>query len=223
MDMYEEEESSGALRVVSRRVQRFLEGFAPYRTQRWLVALGVLFLYSVRVYLISGFYIVTYALAIYLLNVLIGFLSPIEEPDSDIPVLPVNTGDDEFKPFARRLPEFKCWSAVIKSLVVSLVCTFIPALDLPVFWPILVMYFCVLFALTMRQRIAHMIKYKYIPFSFGKKVYRGTAAETNPLLNTANRPNTANPFPSAHVPQSMGATHQFDASGMRQVQTQQPF
>ena len=42
--------------------------------------------------------------------------------------------------------------------------------DVPVFWPILLMYFLVLFFVTMKRQIKHMIKYRYIPFSFGKKV-----------------------------------------------------
>jgi hypothetical protein len=43
---------------------------------RWL-ATGLLYLiYAVRVYLLQGWYIVTYGLALYLLNLLIGFLSP---------------------------------------------------------------------------------------------------------------------------------------------------
>lgn len=51
--------------------------------------------------------------------------------------------------------------------------TFFSVFDVPVFWPILVVYFCVLFFLTMKRQIKHMIKHKYIPFSFGKKTYGG--------------------------------------------------
>ncbi len=49
--------------------------------------------------------------------------------------------------------------------------TFIPLLDFPVFWPLLVMYFLALLALTLKQQIAHMIKYKYVPFTWGKARY----------------------------------------------------
>jgi hypothetical protein len=52
-----------------------------------------------------------------------------------------------------------------------MICTFIPFLDIPVFWPILLMYFVILTAVTMKRQIRHMIKYKYIPFDFGKKSY----------------------------------------------------
>jgi hypothetical protein len=56
--------------------------------------------------------------------------------------------DDEFRPFVRRLPEFKFWHSATRAIVIGLVCTFFGAFDLPVFWPILVMYWFLLFVLT---------------------------------------------------------------------------
>jgi hypothetical protein len=64
----------------------------------------------VRVAYLKGFYIVTYGLGIYLLNRLIGFLSPMVDPEMEGPGLPTSA-DQEFKPFVRRLPEFKFWCA----------------------------------------------------------------------------------------------------------------
>lgn len=46
-------------------------------------------------------------------------------------------------------------------------------MNIPVFWPILVLYFLILFFMTMRKQIRHMIKYRYIPFNIGKKAYKG--------------------------------------------------
>ena len=48
--------------------------------------------------------------------------------------------------------------------------TFFPIFDVPVFWPILLLYFFVLFFITMKRQVKHMIKHKYIPFDLGKKV-----------------------------------------------------
>jgi Rer1 family len=58
-----------------------------------------------------------------------------------------------------------------KAIFVALVCSFFSVFDIPVFWPILLIYFCILFAITMRRQIKHMIKYKYVPFDLGKKNY----------------------------------------------------
>lgn len=59
-----------------------------------------------------------YALGIYMLNLFLAFLTPKFDPsveldtqDSEMeegPALPLKN-DEEFKPFIRRLPEFKFW------------------------------------------------------------------------------------------------------------------
>ena len=66
----------------------------------------------------QGWYIVAYALGIYLLNLLLAFLTPRFDPaisvdtdsgegDEDA-ALPTKQ-DEEFRPFVRRLPEWKFW------------------------------------------------------------------------------------------------------------------
>lgn len=153
--------------------QYYLDKSTPHTTYRWIGTLVFASLYALRVYYVQGFYIVSYGLGIYLLNLLIGFLSPLVDPElepSDGPLLPTK-GSDEFKPFIRRLPEFKFWYSFTKAFFVAFVMTFFSVFDVPVFWPILLCYWVVLFVLTMRRQIAHMIKYKYVPFSFGKQKY----------------------------------------------------
>jgi hypothetical protein len=60
--------------------------------------------------------------------------------------------------------------ALTKAFVVAFVLTFFSIFDVPVFWPILLLYWIVLFVLTMKRQIRHMIKYRYVPFSLGKQV-----------------------------------------------------
>ena len=43
-----------------------------------------------------------------------------------------------------------------KAALVALCCTLFNATDIPVYWPILVIYFCILFALTMRRQIQYV-------------------------------------------------------------------
>ncbi len=59
-------------------------------------------------WLVAGFYIVSYGLGIYNLNLLLGFITPQFDPESEGPELPTKA-DEEFRPFVRRLPEFKFW------------------------------------------------------------------------------------------------------------------
>ena len=63
-----------------------------------------------------------------------------------------------------------CRYSSTKSVVFGFFATFFPIFDVPVFWPILLLYFCVLFFITMKRQIKHMIKHRYIPFDLGKKV-----------------------------------------------------
>ena len=58
-------------------------------------------------------------------------------------------------------------------MTVAFAMTFFSIFDVPVFWPILLFYWIVLFMLTMKRQILHMIKYKYVPFSVGKQRYSG--------------------------------------------------
>ncbi len=60
----------------------------------------------------------------------------------------------------------------MKSFVIGFLMTFFSVFDVPVFWPILLMYWMILFFVTMKRQIKHMIKYKYLPFTTGKKVGR---------------------------------------------------
>lgn len=80
-----------------------------------------------------------------------------------------------------------------RATAIALFCTISEVFDVPVYWPILLIYFFVLFALTMRRQIQyvipllyvvcansllrHMIKYKYVPFDIGRKVRYGAGAK----------------------------------------------
>ncbi|KAJ8696938.1 hypothetical protein PTI98_006760 [Pleurotus ostreatus] len=172
---------------VKRVYQQTLDRWTPYMLNRWLVTAGLLATFFLRIVLAQGWYIVCYALAIYLLNLLLAFLQPKFDPslqddlmadeaeegvDGNASPLP-SQRDDEFRPFVRRLPEWQFWLSSTRAIVVAIFCTTSEVFDVPVYWPILVMYFFVLFALTMRRQIQHMIKYKYVPFDIGRKTRYG--------------------------------------------------
>jgi hypothetical protein len=162
-------------------IQHILDRVTPFVALRWVTTSILLLLFFLRILLLQGFYIIAYGLGIFLLNQFILFLTPKQDPslrdldDDDgehVPRLPTRS-TDEFRPFMRRLPEFKFWYTSFKAIVISLALTLFSIFDIPVFWPVLVIYFFTLFFLTMRQRIAHMIQYRYVPFSYGKTKYAG--------------------------------------------------
>mmetsp|Transcript_134519 Transcript_134519/g.287805 ORF Transcript_134519/g.287805 Transcript_134519/m.287805 type:complete len:195 (+) Transcript_134519:73-657(+) len=159
------------LAQIQRVAQIYLDKTVVWIRVRWSLLALLMVGYAVRVYMKQGFYVVTYGLGIYMLNLLINFLSPAVDPETeDGPTLPTSD-KGEFRPFNRKLPEFKFWVAAARAVCLSFVMTFFELFDLPVFWPILLAYFILLLVLTMKDRIKHMIKHKYIPFSMGKQTY----------------------------------------------------
>lgn len=112
---------------------------------------------------------VAYALGIYLLNLFLAFLQPKFDPSSDaldsemedgsVGTLPTKQ-DEEFKPFIRRLPEFKFWYWATRAVVVSFFCTWFEIFNIPVFWPVLVMYWMILFVLTSTSPCPQMAQWE---------------------------------------------------------------
>lgn len=93
----------------NQQTQILLDRTAPLILPRWVAWLVSLLAYVLRVTMLKGFYIVTYGLGIYNLNLLLGFITPQVDPElEEGPELPTKS-DQEFKPFVRRLPEFKFW------------------------------------------------------------------------------------------------------------------
>lgn len=70
------EPSSGFFQDMTRKYQYVLDKSSPHILYRWIFFVVLFSIYFTRVYLLNGWFIVTYALGIYLLNQLIGFLSP---------------------------------------------------------------------------------------------------------------------------------------------------
>ncbi|KAI0282839.1 retrieval of early ER protein Rer1 [Russula aff. rugulosa BPL654] len=176
---------------LKRQYQQNLDRITPHVVYRWVGTTVTIALFELRIVYAQGWYIVCYAHAIYLLNLLLAFLQPKFDPslqddlmadeleggegDSPSP-LPSNR-DDEFRPFVRRLPEWQFWLSTTRATLISFFMTFSSVFDVPVYWPILVMYFCVLFVLTMRRQLQHMIKYRYVPFDWGRKTRYGGGAK----------------------------------------------
>jgi hypothetical protein len=177
---------SSTTRGFNLRYQLFLDKISPHWKARWTFSIIALLVFMARVIISQGWYVICYGLAIYYLNLLIGFISPRVDPslnmgdeDDDAgPMLPTSA-NDEFKPFIRRVPEFKFWISGTKATLIALAMTMFSIFDVPVFWPILLIYFIILFACTMRQQIKHMIRYSYVPWDSGKKKYASSGNDNS--------------------------------------------
>ncbi|BGP36844.1 hypothetical protein JCM10449v2_000746 [Rhodotorula kratochvilovae] len=172
-----------AVKDWNRSYQALLDRTTPFNLHRWGGTAFVFVVFALRILWVQAYYIVAYALGIYLLNLFLAFLTPKFDPalasdlaetdaEEGAPGLPSSQSDihdGEFRPFIRRLPEFKFWYSATKAVTLSLIASFIPVFDVPVFWPILVMYFFILMFITLKRQVAHMRKYKYLPFDLGRK------------------------------------------------------
>ena len=145
-----------------------------YRAIRWIIVAFLFIIYILRVLYIKGYYALTYCIAIHFLNSFIGFISPLDDPEEELEEgdshLP-QKNNEEFKPFQRKVKEYAFWKIMFWTLMVSIPMTFFEAFNIPVFWPLLLVYFILIFFLIMRKQIKHMIKYHYLPWDSGKKTY----------------------------------------------------
>lgn len=107
--------------------------------------------------------LVAYALGIYLLNLFLAFLQPKFDPSNEAIDNEMEDGaagslptkqDEEFRPFIRRLPEFKFWHSATRVIVIGFVCSWFEIFNVPVFWPVLVMYWFILFFLTSKSSLS---------------------------------------------------------------------
>lgn len=78
-------------------------------------------------------------MGIYLLNLFLAFLTPKFDPSLEqddemegggLPALPTKQ-DEEFRPFIRRLPEFKFWHNATRAITLSIFATLFAACDIP--------------------------------------------------------------------------------------------
>lgn len=161
---------------------------------RWSYFTFFFFIFWHHVFHDGMHYVIAYMYAVYLLNILLRFITPLDFEDlcaaheeahggttlpsneretSKVTLEKLRSADNmyEFKPFMRQMNEFNFWLCAVRASHLVTICMHFEALDLPVFWPLLVLYFVILFTTTMRQQVQNMIKYKYIPFNFGKRSY----------------------------------------------------
>merc|ERR1711934_1164599 len=164
---------------ISSRYTQILDKATPHTAYRWYFTAFISLVYVLRVWLIAGFFVVSYGLGIYILNLLIPFISPQDEEA----ILPT-AKDDEHRPFMRRLSEFKFWHGCTKAILIAIVLTLFSIFDVPVFWPILLLYFLMLFGMTMKKQISHMITHNYRPWSTAKKTYESDGKAQPPAKDS---------------------------------------
>ncbi|CAE7741499.1 RER1 [Symbiodinium sp. CCMP2592] len=136
-------------------LQQYLDETFVWVRVRWGAFATFLCMFLARIYITQGFFLVAYALGIYLLHLFQVYVAG--DPDT-------NT-EGEFRPFTRELSEFKCWWRGTRATGVALAMTFLSMFDVPVYWPILLAYLIFVLVLTIRKRVKYMIKQKHAPLA----------------------------------------------------------
>eukprot|EP00357_Protocruzia_adherens_P005767 CAMPEP_0115005974 /NCGR_PEP_ID=MMETSP0216-20121206/20207_1 /TAXON_ID=223996 /ORGANISM="Protocruzia adherens, Strain Boccale" /LENGTH=112 /DNA_ID=CAMNT_0002372435 /DNA_START=236 /DNA_END=574 /DNA_ORIENTATION=+ len=110
-------------------------------------------------------------MAIFGLNSFLGFISPAEDPEEEEDLGLPRYESDEFRPFRRKVIEYDFWLSLMIIGSIGFFCTFFEEFNLKVHGLFLLCYYVFVMGLALHKRIKHMIKYKYIPISFGKQRY----------------------------------------------------
>ncbi|KAF9764681.1 Protein RER1 [Nosema granulosis] len=162
--------------------QIFLDKLAPKTFYRWMFTAVIFIAFILRIIMKNAFYLITYCVGIYLIHSTIMFLTPkgndIADPfesyeqNKDDDDYEPELIDNQFKPIVRNMPEFDYWKFTTKVLGGALLGTFFDFLDIPVYTPILVIYFFVMLFLTIKCLYEHMKKYNYNPFTSSKEFYK---------------------------------------------------
>lgn len=137
------------------------------------MALGAMF--ALRVYSDPEYDMIAFLIGTYAVMNLGLFLTPkgdLELEELGSASLPVKCSD-EFKPFVCRLPEFDFWSLLTFFMSGSIIMTFYPSFKFHGHRVVLFFIFLGLSTLVILICVSNMIKYKYVPFSFGKQMHTG--------------------------------------------------
>lgn len=153
--------------------QLMTDKLSPLPAYRWGFTGALVLLYAYRIFIIKSHAVVTYCAAVYLLHAFILFATPKDQsiPDPfeevDEEYNPSNI-DNDFRPYVRRLPEYSFWVFATQIVLTAFFLTLLDFMDIPVFIPILAMYFIFIVCMTAYKLWVHSHKFKYSLFFSSK-------------------------------------------------------
>lgn len=154
--------------------QIMVDKFSPYPVQRWCVFGLCLLAHFVKILVSGTHHLIAYVVGVYLFHGFILFATPKDENipdpfeeevdnDNSNEYSPSNV-DNSLRPFIRNMPEYTYWMFSMKVVVISFLLTLSKFTDIPVYTPILVVYFVFMVLATAIKLWQHSRKYNYNPF-----------------------------------------------------------
>jgi hypothetical protein len=69
------------------------------------------------------------------------------------------------------MQEMETWQNLMGATTLAAFLSLFEAMDIEIYWPLLLCYFCMMTCFLCRFKIEHMIRHKYIPMELGKRKY----------------------------------------------------
>lgn len=162
--------------------QILIDKTGPKIWLRWTFFGVLLLLFFMKIFVTGSHHLIAYCLGVYLVHGFVLFATPKDEriPDpfeeddiNDIEndYTPVSV-DNNLRPFIRNMPEFTYWLFCIKIVIGSLLLSMFSFTDIPVYTPILVLYFVFMISATVIKLWRHSSKYNYSLFFTSKSVLK---------------------------------------------------
>ena len=127
------------------KFEKWFNSWFPYSVFLYLLTFNLVILFWYRIISQQAWFILAYALAIYHLTLMIRFLTPKTQDCHDLNNDSVNLSE------LRALSLSKLWFSSTLSTSIALIGTLFDSLDIPVFGPVLIVYFVILLAISCRR------------------------------------------------------------------------
>ena len=165
--------SKSFIQNYSKKLENLWNLTIPFKMGRWLGAAGLTLLFLLRVFVGKSHYLVCYFLFIYLLYMFLLFISPLRHvvvDDNDIGA-DLDEETNGYTPFIRRLPEFTFWFKYMRAVIIAFIISLFPVFDIPVFWPLLLIYFILLLVRVLAAEVHRWRETREVPFDFLRPIF----------------------------------------------------
>lgn len=164
-----------------------------YRKERWILTIITYFLFIIKCVIYDSYYALLYILSFYYIQNIILFITPkdvpsIHDEDEDedmyeIPDTVFNKSDDpDEKPIIRKISEFSLWEKITFFTLLCHLLSYFEVFNIPVWWPMLLIYFVIVSVLIVFKQRSHMNKYNYSLYDFFKSK-RGKKDSVDETIN----------------------------------------
>ena len=166
--------------IAKRKYQQVIDRVTPMKRERWAAVAFLCSVLLLRMYIKQGYAVIAYLFGLYFLQNTMLYLSPLDDPEEcDDEVQAQHASSllkreaGEHKGFVRKMSEVEFWRSMFIGSFLAAFFSLFDGMDIEIYWPLLVVYFCGMTLFLCRVKLEHMWRYGYVPVdSFGKEKYK---------------------------------------------------